>query len=328
MSELEIPGGELETPALPAITPTSGDEELNSILERLDPNDTIDAPTEFIRSFDGPDAPAAEPEVAEEPAEEPAAEPEAVAVADLTSALNVLGKAQVPAALINGLTDGQKIEWAKGLEPGQAQLANVHRELGELRKSAGTNEEPASEGVGSSAEPAVNPEVNLSTFSSAIVEELGEDTAKALSAPIAAVLAYAQGLEQRLESMQGGMRDIHVSNARRELAGEYPQLSDGDTFAKVEDLAGALVHTGKYSTMTELLRASARVVLAEELAEGKATARQVKSEQRNLGQLEMPAPSAPEAEQPWTAEAIQDAAIEALESGLDAAEVRRKLPTL
>lgn len=309
-------------------------EEVDAILARLegehglggaddDGDDDDGSPAEEDadepqRATDDGEADGGEP-VAEAPAETP------VDRAELTAALAVLARAGVPAGMLAGASNEQKLAWAAAYKPIQAQHDNAYRELGELkRKLAGSDEEAESKGVGGSpsAEPVVNPAVNLSTYLPAINEELGEDTAKALMAPLEGVLKY---VEQRLESMQGGLRGLYVSDARRELAGAYPQLQDNEVFSQVEDLAEALVGTGKYDSMRGLFEAATKVVLADTIASGKAAARQAEVTQRTQGQVLPPDPAHEEPRKAMTPGDIEDAAIEALERGLDPREVRRKL---
>ncbi len=324
---LDKPTGPVEAYKLP-----SGDNEINDILMRLDGVDEDEEPIAQPWTETAEPAPEPAPEPEEKPETEPETPPAAagtvVSPEALMNASTLLAKMKLPPSVLKGMTDTQKIDWAKDLEPMQSETANAYRELNELKKQAETASQleaiSAQRPAASAApgEPAVNPTVNLAEKAQAFGESFGEDAVPALLEPLQAMQSWTEAaissMRAENESLKNALLGSLVSGARRELSGDFPQLSDPEKFDTVQRLAGALAQTGEYPDPLQALRKAAEVTFAGDIAEKTAQARTSTLSQRSLGQPEVPQPSvhAPTGEsKPMTPEDRDQYALDLLESG-------------
>jgi hypothetical protein len=270
-----------------------------------------------------------EPELS--PAPEPTREePDAAWASTVESANTLLGKMQVPASVRDKLDEKARVAWAEQLKPVYDQNSNAYRELAELKKKVNGLQQsqpqrpPASESV--SAEPADYPdEVNLDELTEGFAGEFGEDAAKAFRRPIEVMMNQNKALADTLNGMQGLLRDSIVDGARRELRGEYPQLSDPQVFERVNDTAQVLVATGRYDKFDDAMRKAAQIELAEAIATSKAEERLLESQARDDAQVSVPQRVAPVATTPLTGEAAEDFVLALLDKGLTSDQARAEL---
>ncbi len=302
---LDKPTGAVEAYKLP-----SGESEINDILMRLDGIDPDEETPQQYATTEAEmpvtSAPEGDPETEPKPGEKPEPDPEPKPAAEtvspeaLMNASTLLAKMKLPPSVLKDMTDAQKIDWAKELEPMQSETANAYRELNELRQHAETASPPdptaqRPEASAAPGEPAVNPKVNLAEKAKAFGESFGEDAVPALLEPLEAMQLWTEGELNSMRAENATLREALlgslVSGARRELSGEFPGLSDPVKFETVQKLAGALAQTGEYPDPLEALRKAAQVTFAGDIAEKTAQERTSTLSQRSIGQPEVPQPS-------------------------------------
>jgi len=331
---LDKPTGPVEAYKLP-----HGEDAINAILERLDGGDEDEGGEPYSPAPD-PEPQTETPSPAPDPDKPDGSQPAPgfIDPVKLASASTLLAKMQIPPAVLVGLSDEQKIAWAAQLEPVQAGTANAHRELGELRKQLADqngNSQPGQRQEASAApsEPVVNPLVNLTAEAASFGEQFGEDSVPSLIKPIEAAHKWAvqanQAMAAELAEVREGFTALLRRGVQRELSGEYPQLKDAGEFDKVCSLASALAETGEYSDPFEVMRKAASVTFAAQTAQQVARQQIQTSNQRALGQPEVPQPSdRPDPAKPMSAEDRDAYALELIDSGLTQADVRAKLAQL
>ncbi len=255
----------------------------------------------------------------------------------LTAANTLLGKMKVPPGILESMDEDKRLEWAERLQPVYEQNSTVYRELAELKLSAKTPTAPVAEStipapttqqasVPAPAEPTEHPSpVDLDAMESGFAEEFGEDAAKAFRKPFETMTQHTAAAFAEIGEMKGLLRDQMVTGARRELTGEFPQLSDPEVFARVKETADLLLGTGRFARYDDAVRKAAQVELAEEIADAKAQERFTQSDARDNGQMSVPERVSPASRAPLSGEQQEDFVIALLEKGYTPEQARVEL---
>ena len=184
------------------------------------------------------------PATTTEPEGEPvAATPQAeAAVVETTAdpamgkALTALRRAQTPQSVIDKLTDAERLEWGQRLSKQQADTDRLYRSKG--KDPAPKSDAPAQAADAKEAEDGT-PEPD------------GQE-------------------EQASDPMAGQMLSILASQARTQLAGEFPQLNDPKVWAEIREQAmERFTSTDAYDNLSEDWSETAAAVIRDTLAASK-----------------------------------------------------------
>lgn len=178
-----------------------------------------------------------------EPAKEPVApEPQAEAPSVETTAdpamgkaLTALRRAQTPQSVIDKLSDAERLEWG-------AKLAKQQADTDRLYRTKGKDSDPKA------AEPDERD-------SSADSYELEDDSPEP-----------DEQEEQESDPMALQMVALLASQARTQLAGEFPQLNDPKVWSEIRAAAIELHETGAYDDLSDDWSETAAVIVRDALA--------------------------------------------------------------
>lgn len=290
-------------------TPAS---EIDRILNQLDPGDEEDGEQQ-----------APEPVEAQEQPSEP--EPEV----DVSKEIHTLKLDGVPDSVISKMSTEEIKEYADK----RAEIIRTNdQRLQRIRELEKTTQQPTEQPQASRAEPIAEANVDLEKVVQGYSEEFGEDAGKALKGILEPVIGQMSVQQGDIQATRDAVRSLLVDGARKQLEGEFPQLSDPEKFALVERKA-AQIGGENYTSVTDVLRDAATIVFADDLrnqvTEAKVSAEiKRRNDQRTEGQMAAPRNVEVDTSRiELTPDQRQDAILEALESGKTPEEVRAMLGT-
>lgn len=251
--------------------------------------------------------------------EEDREQPEPIDSDEMEKALSALRRDGLPPEVIEQMTNQQVIEL--GLKRGkvQADTDNAYRELRELQESGKQADSAESDEDSKAAEPVEQPSVaNLDEAMKPFADLFGEDGAEALKGIQQAVIAPLMG---QIKGMTNALGEYAARDARRELAEQYPQLSEDQAYSQVEERMGKLIKSGSYTSPRELMADAARLTFADDQRDAAKAYRDKTRQMRSNGQMssasKQPAPAS------LSHEEQEDMMLDMLEQGNSAAEARR-----
>lgn len=219
------------------MTEKSADTSPLAVLQRLEGAQVVtrqDPETgKFLPKGESPGTPT-------EPAKEPvaptpqadAASVETTADPAMGKALTALRRAQTPQSVIDKLTDAERLDWGQRLAKQQADTDRLYR-------SKGKDPAPKSDAPAQAAD--------AKESESGTPEPDGD------------------GQEQVIDPVAALMRDILATQARSQLAGEFPQLNDPKVWEKVRAKAQELFDTDAYDDYSEDWSQTALVIVQDAL---------------------------------------------------------------
>jgi len=314
MAEAEAPEASLVEPE------SSADDDL---LARLDAaEDDIGVMLEDAAGDDPVGDGVEDPEPKEDDSsdqEEDREQPEPIDGDEMEKALSALRRDGLPADVIEKMTNQEVIDLGVKRAKVQADTDNAYRELRELQESSKQNDAVKSDQDSEAAEPTEQPVLaNLDEAVKPFADLFGDDGAEALKAIQQAAIAPLMG---QIRGITNALGEYAAKDARRELADQFPQLSDDQAYGQVEERMGKLIKSGSYSSPRELMADAARLTFADDQRDAAKAYRDKTSKMRSNGQMsstsKQPAPAS------MSYEDREDMVLELLEGGGSRADARR-----
>jgi hypothetical protein len=182
------------------------------------------------------------------------------------SAIQVLRRGKVPAALIDRLSVEEAVKMANDLKPIQAdgdrftlEHSQLKKELEELKQLTSKKE----------------PELDTSKYTdqlSKVKDDLGDDASSAIAALLAkrdqeqnqTVAKAIENIENRIKQMQIAQYDRELSSARDQLVNDFPRLKNPATYDAVLERTNSLLSTRDAAqryrgNLTEAMREAAKL---------------------------------------------------------------------
>lgn len=248
--------------------------------------------------------------------EEDREQPDPIDNDEMEKALSALRRDGLPAEVVEKMTNQEVLELGLKRSKVQADTDNAYRELQELKKGGEDTADSTEDSA--SAEPVEQPSLVPDEAVKPFVDLFGEDGASALKGYTDAVVAP---LMEQINGMVNVIGQYTANEARRQLGEQYPQLSDDQAYAKVEERMGSLLKSGSYSNAHELMADAARLTFADDQRDAakayRNKTRQMRANGQPLSDSKQAAPAS------LSHEEQEDMMLDMLEQGNSPAEARR-----
>ena len=328
--EVMAPDAAIDTESVLPAGVGAPDEDLDAVLEALDPVGEADEDEEEL-PFGGEEeeeeelpeeadqAPEVEPEPEDQVDKEEKPVEEGIPGDDLEKAIAALKRDGLPASVIEKMTNSEIVALGEKRAKVQGDADNAYRELTELKnqKEMATDSETESAAL---AEPTDQPvSANAKEAIQPFADIFGEDAAEALSeygkASMAPLLETIQAQSNMLEA-------VLMDSAKGKLQDRFPQLADGESYARVSDRMRSLAKPGEYADIDNLMSDAARIEFSDETKQVADEISSKRARQKAVGQM-TPAGGAETPEHSLGVEEREDKLLEALESGMPRHEAQR-----
>ena len=328
--EVMAPDAAIDTESVLPAGVGAPDEDLDAVLEALDPAGEDDEDEEELPfgveeeeeeelPEEADQAPEVEPEPEDQVDKEEKPVEEGIPSDDLEKAIAALKRDGLPASVIEKMTNSEIVALGEKRAKVQGDADNAYRELTELKnqKEMATDSETESAAL---AEPTDQPvSSNVQEAIQPFADIFGDDAAEALSeygkASMAPLLETIQAQNNMLEA-------VLMDSAKGKLQDRFPQLADGESYARVSDRMRSLAKTGEYADIDNLMSDAARIEFSDET---KQVADEISNKRAKLkagGQM-TPAGGAETPEHSLSTDEREDKLLEALESGMPRHEAQR-----
>ena len=326
MNEQQDPEVTEDKSAVETILPanlSAPEEELDAALMELDPFDDGEEPEqeepEEEEHFEETDQVSEEPPATEEQVEVEEQPVEETTNQDtLEKAVTALKRDGLSASVIDKMTNSEIIELGEKRAKVQSDADNAYRELSELRKSKEMAQESETESP-ALAEPTDQPvPANVQEAIKPFAEIFGDDAAEALAAySQASVQPLMQTLTAQSQMLEGMLMDA----AKGQLQDRFPQLNDGEDYARVSTRMQSLAKTGEYSDVTSLMSDAARIEFSDESQRVASEISNKRAKHKAAGQMSPATGSAPP-EHSLSSDEREEMLLNALEDGMPMHEAR------
>jgi len=328
--EVMAPDAAIDTESVLPAGVGAPDEDLDAVLEALDPAGEDDEDEEELPfgveeeeeeelPEEADQATEEEPESEDQVDEEEQPVEESVPSDDLEKAIAALKRDGLPASVIEKMTNSEIVALGEKRAKVQGDADNAYRELTELKNQKEMAPESETESA-ALAEPTDQPvSANVQEAIQPFADIFGDDAAEALSeygkASMAPLLETIQAQSNMLEA-------VLMDSAKGKLQDRFPQLADGESYARVSDRMRSLAKTGEYADIDNLMSDAARIEFSDET---KQVADEISNKRAKLkagGQM-TPAGGAETPEHSLSNDEREDKLLEALESGMPRHEAQR-----
>ena len=328
--EVMAPDAAIDTESVLPAGVGAPDEDLDAVLEALDPAGEDDEDEEELPfgveeeeeeelPEEADQATEEEPESEDQVDEEEQPVEESVPSDDLEKAIAALKRDGLPASVIEKMTNSEIVALGEKRAKVQGDADNAYRELTELKNQKEMAPESETESA-ALAEPTDQPvSANVQEAIQPFADIFGDDAAEALSeygkASMAPLLETIQAQSNMLEA-------VLMDSAKGKLQDRFPQLADGESYARVSDRMRSLAKTGEYADIDNLMSDAARIEFSDET---KQVADEISNKRAKLnagGQM-TPAGGAETPEHSLSTDEREDKLLEALESGMPRHEAQR-----
>jgi hypothetical protein len=225
-------------------------------------------------------------------------------------ALTALRRAKVPKDILEGLPDEVKLKWGRQLAKVQSETDRMAQEFAALKKGSSEkqvepkqdNQRTDSERATKQAKAAEQPEqayIRQAAKQLADTFMLGDEAeeafASALQSATKPLSERYQQMEQQVQIAAGLSTQMLLANARTQLAADYPELREKETFGNVIATMQRMAESGAYADIDDLqertesaMRDAAQVVLRDAI-QNRVKAQRIQTDQkRNAGQASVP----------------------------------------
>ena len=328
--EVMAPDAAIDTESVLPAGVGAPDEDLDAVLEALDPAGEDDEDEEELPfgveeeeeeelPEEADQAPEVEPEPEDQVDKEEKPVEEGIPSDDLEKAIAALKRDGLPASVIEKMTNSEIVALGEKRAKVQGDADNAYRELTELKNQKEMAPESETESA-ALAEPTDQPvSANVQEAIQPFADIFGDDAAEALSeygkASMAPLLETIQAQSNMLEA-------VLMDSAKGKLQDRFPQLADGESYARVSDRMRSLAKTGEYADIDNLMSDAARIEFSDET---KQVADEISNKRAKLkagGQM-TPAGGAETPEHSLSTDEREDKLLEALESGMPRHEAQR-----
>lgn len=172
----------------------------------------------------------------------------------------------VPESVLDAMSPDELLRWSESAQTRKSKRDNSFRELREQLEGKQTVEDPDADAR--PGEPVATPQApeHLDAIFRRFDELIDEEAGRAFRDYHAAIQAERQRDAQAFASLQGMVEEIVVSQERAKLTGEIPQLKSDERWPSVLERARKLAKTGDYGSIGDVLRESAMVEFARDMA--------------------------------------------------------------
>ena len=321
-----------EQELLQEASPEVAEENWDAVLEKMDSSEeevgvigTSPEPDKIGEGAGDPvkkeqAAPEEAPDKTEEPTEnttvdndEVREEPE-VQVDGLEEALTSLRRDGLSQSVIEKMTNEEILELGSKRAKVQRDTDDAYRQLQDLKKAKETATE--NEQI---AAPEAKPLADLGKAVQPFAAIFGKDAGDALKAAQHDTIAP---LVEKLEATTKMVESVLLESSRGKLTGQYPQLSQDESYQRVHSRMESLVKTGDYNDMGALMSDAARIEFSEESAN---VSRELNERQKNFkdqGQM-TPVDKGETPAHAMSKDERELALLDALESGMTVSDARR-----
>lgn len=307
------------------------EEDLDAALQVLDPYEEGESPMgEEAQEPEEPEEPEEEHSEETDQVTEELPEPEEQAeveekpveeVADqdtLEKALSALKRDGLSSSVIDKMTNSEIIELGLKRAKVQGDADNAYRELSELKKTQEEAKESETESP-ALAEPTDQPvPANIQEAIKPFAEIFGDDAAEALSEY---GKASVQPLMEVIQAQGRMLETVLMDSAKGQLQDRFPQLADGESYARVSDRMQSLAKTGEYSDITALMSDAARIEFSDESRQVATEISNKRAKHKASGQMSPATGSAPP-EHSLSDDEREEMLLNALEDGMPMHEAR------
>lgn len=175
-------------------------------------------------------------------------------------ARTALRRDKVPVSVLDGMDRKALVEWGLSRVKAQGDADNAFRELGELKRAKEADSARAESTA--KTEPVVEQPKIPDAKAKALREQFGDEAGDAVVQLLTESLASQRAEFQReIASLRESFAPVadtavrlEIQQARKKLAGEFPQLEDEGEFKFVADKMQKLVPSGAYEGIEDLMR--------------------------------------------------------------------------